>query len=682
MASRLARWSALLLAATGILAGARAVAPAPAAACSAQVADIGQGFGVESFTSRYRSAVSSRTGWFQNGQAADIMLSGFDFDDAGGPLAFNHPGGIATDGVRLVLADRNDNRVLVWSTLPDSGDAAPDLVLGQPDFRSNGPGRSLAQMNWPTSVTTDGTHLVVSDTLNDRLLVWRRFPTRSQQRADFALTDGVVWPWAVGTDGQRLIATSTGRQTVMIWDRFPDSARSPDLNVTLSSFGTPRTIGSDGQRLVISDHNARPNQGNSGTFFWRSFPVRPDQAYDFFLASPVGDPNGSVLWGPTFLSDGRFAALGNKQLYLWSRFPESDRDLPELAIGTGGPNDDLCGLQFDAGDSSGLAHAGTRLYASLDNGNRVVAYRTLPRTAQSLPDFALGSRDVYTNPHEARHVITNGVPVTDGRSLAIVSGYDRRMSVWRALPDESGAAPDLVFHFPSAGGEMLGAVFHEGRLLVGGGDRIYVWDGIPTEARAPSRTLVSPIGGVSFRRISGVAADADYVYVGDRDLNRVYAFRGLPETPAAPAIALAVTRPGRLSSDGRYLAIPSVTSAELGGGVQLYDVATLASGAPPALIGGAGSPIRLNLPEATLVAGEALFVADTPFSRVVAWRRAADAYAQRPPDLVLGERDFQDTIPEIGRDKLFWPGGLAFDGTHLWVGEYKFSNRVLRFTVR
>ena len=42
----------------------------------------------------------------------------------------------------------------------------------------------------------------------------------------------------------------------------------------------------------------------------------------------------------------------------------------------------------------------------------------------------------------------------------------------------------------------------------------------------------------------------------------------------------------------------------------------------------------------------------TPWSRVAGWRRVEDAWAGRPPDLVLGEKDLQDTIPEIGRDKL------------------------------
>ncbi len=39
-----------------------------------------------------------------------------------------------------------------------------------------------------------------------------------------------------------------------------------------------------------------------------------------------------------------------------------------------------------------------------------------------------------------------------------------------------------------------------------------------------------------------------------------------------------------------------------------------------------------------------------------------------------------DTIPWIGPDTLFYPAALAFDGTYLWVAEFKFSERLLRFS--
>lgn len=85
-------------------------------------------------------------GFFRTGQPADILLSGVDFNDTGGGLLFNHPGGIAGDGTRVLLADRNNNRVLIWLAPPQAG-TPPDLVLGQPDFTQNNPGKGLHQLN-------------------------------------------------------------------------------------------------------------------------------------------------------------------------------------------------------------------------------------------------------------------------------------------------------------------------------------------------------------------------------------------------------------------------------------------------------------------------------------------------------------------------------------------------------
>ncbi|HIG92672.1 TPA: hypothetical protein HA234_00565, partial [Candidatus Woesearchaeota archaeon] len=88
-----------------------------------------------------------------------------------------------------------------------------------------------------------------------------------------------------------------------------------------------------------------------------------------------------------------------------------------------------------------------------------------------------------------------------------------------------------------------------------------------------------------------------------------------------------------------------------------------------------------NLPQAVLASAGHLFIADTGFHRVLVWNSLDEAVAGKNPDIVLGEENLEDVIPEIGRDKLFWPAGLAFDGSYLWVGEFKFSGRILRFSV-
>lgn len=129
---------------------------------------------------------------FQTGQNAELMLSGVDFNNTGGPLLFNHPTGIASDGTRFLLCDRFNNRVLIWNTLPTKWNAQADLVLGQSDFFANNPGTSKGELNWPGNVAIGGNGLVA--VADDRLLIWKNFPTRNAQAADVAISLPAITP--------------------------------------------------------------------------------------------------------------------------------------------------------------------------------------------------------------------------------------------------------------------------------------------------------------------------------------------------------------------------------------------------------------------------------------------------------------------------------------------------------
>jgi hypothetical protein len=49
-------------------------------------------------------------------------------------------------------------------------------------------------------------------------------------------------------------------------------------------------------------------------------------------------------------------------------------------------------------------------------------------------------------------------------------------------------------------------------------------------------------------------------------------------------------------------------------------------------------------------------------------------------DAILGQPDFDSVRPGTGRNKLHTVSALSFDGSYLWVGEVKFSERLLRFS--
>jgi hypothetical protein len=637
---------------------------------------------VEFVNSTYRVAPGGTSGSFRTGQNADIMLSGIDFNRTGGGLLFNHPGGIGTDGTRLMLADRTNNRILIWSTPPGPGQH-PDIVLGQMDFDSNDPGTGRHQLNWPSAVSAASNgRLAVADTHNDRILLWNSFPARSGAPADIVISlpklgraiSAYEWPWGVWTDGIRLVATATHGPAILFWNQFPrvDDQR-PDYVLTDPAFGTPRAITSDGNYLIVDDHNATlPSATGTptevqGTFFWKTFPKSPADRYDFAIPGPR-------LRGGTVA--GKLVLLGYQTMEIWDHFPANENDKAQVTVY--GPW---------SSDGQGIAVAGGTIYTFDYNWNSIWAYRSLPvnprlgpplfgNRPSAQPDFVIGAPDAQTNTLTSRFFITNPVPASDGQSLFASSGFDRKLSVWKKLPDESGALPDVVYSFPE--GPVANAL-HKGVLVLAARQTLYIWNRLPLNGELPDRTLQGAIGGVQIGNLPRVALDDQYFYLGDDARGKIYVWRGIPQQNDAPVaeISTGTTITGHISSDSRHLAVPVPGALPGFGSVHLYDVGRLPSTTSPVAtitrpqINGAGS---------ALLAGGKLFVTDIGFSKTLVWSQVESALAGRDPDVILGATSFEENRAEIGRNKQFWPSAAAFDGTYLWVGEVKFSHRLLRYS--
>ena len=117
--------------------------------------------------------------------------------DYGGSVSasnFNEVEWVYSDGTRVYAADENNNRVLIWNTMPTSNMAPANLALGQPDLTSsavnNGGGVSATEMNLGHVPYYDGTRLFVTDTSNNRILVWNSIPTASGTPASGVLGQG------------------------------------------------------------------------------------------------------------------------------------------------------------------------------------------------------------------------------------------------------------------------------------------------------------------------------------------------------------------------------------------------------------------------------------------------------------------------------------------------------------
>ncbi|MBI4664566.1 MAG: PQQ-binding-like beta-propeller repeat protein, partial [Verrucomicrobia bacterium] len=640
--------------------------------------------------SEYPVANGKTSGFFKTGQDADILLSGIDFNQTGGPLLFNHPMGIGSDGNRLILADTYNNRVLIWNKLPQ-GNVPPDLVLGQKNFNSNNPGRGRDQLNWPVNVATDGKRIVVADTENHRILVWNQFPRENGVSADLILQGGKPgegietttksnfhWPWGVWTDGEKLAITSTRGGRVLIWNRFPTEDNQPaDLFLSGGGkLGTPRTITSDGKHLIVGDHNPRMGQPWAGTFFWKTFPTTDDAPFDFYRTEP-GQPGGPWLRG-CFTRDlpaarqagGKLLLLGST-LHLWKAFPVDATEEPDLSIR---------GYNFHGGDHTGVATAGERIYIVTGNANKVVVYNATPTKPNSLPDFAIGSPDIDANTLETNFIISNPVPASNGKSLFVASDFDRKLYVWKKLPDKSGAHPDLVYEIDCP---ALDIALWRDTLILAGMQTVYVWKRLPLEGNPPDLIFDGRIGSVRFQELRGVALDDRYFYLSDFKAGKIYVWEGIPSANSEPALSLNVEKAWRISSDGNYLAVATFDRHL----ALIYRVAGLAADARPVVVGerSSGAPPRgrpwFNGVSKAMASQGHFFVAEG-FNRVHAWSKIEDAIVGQRADVILGQDNFEEIQPQIGRNKLHYPAAVWFDGSYLWVGETKFSERLLRFSPR
>ncbi len=142
---------------------------------------------------------------FNDGWNADVCLGQFgmderepnrgDFDNVTPEtLSFPTSAFYHDETGKVFVVDQGNNRVLIWNKLPSNNGVPADLVLGQKDFYSRevngGLGIKRADavgMYFPTDVVYGRKGLFVSDSGNNRVLVWKELPTENGQPADLVI---------------------------------------------------------------------------------------------------------------------------------------------------------------------------------------------------------------------------------------------------------------------------------------------------------------------------------------------------------------------------------------------------------------------------------------------------------------------------------------------------------------
>ncbi len=121
---------------------------------------------------------------------------------AGDSRNLNHPYATHAIAGKLYIADKDNNRVVVFNSLPTTTAAGADFVIGQSNFTGTGTGgadytfgANTDYMSTPYDVLVYSNRLYVADTGHHRVLVFTTIPTVSNARPAFVI--GHTGPTAV-----------------------------------------------------------------------------------------------------------------------------------------------------------------------------------------------------------------------------------------------------------------------------------------------------------------------------------------------------------------------------------------------------------------------------------------------------------------------------------------------------
>lgn len=231
-----------------------------------------------------------------SGAAADFVLGQADSASSDGKTSRQGmalPSSVFIGNGRLVVADSGNNRVLIWNSIPAQAGTAPDVVVGQADFATGASGTTQARLAFPTSAIIANNRLLVADQNNNRVLIWNSVPTVNGAAADLVLgqknfttriaddaADEMSRPASLWSDGFRLLVSDSGNHRVLYWSLLPGESSEEatyvigqsDFNrssagTAASGLRTPFGVTSDGTRIYVAD------SGNNRVLEFGSFPI-------------------------------------------------------------------------------------------------------------------------------------------------------------------------------------------------------------------------------------------------------------------------------------------------------------------------------------------------------------------------------------------------------------------------
>jgi hypothetical protein len=617
---------------------------------------------------------------------------------------------------RLLVADTQNRRVLVWNSLPTSNRPA-DVVFGAPDVHTrlvHGPysGVNEASIGSAWGMSSDGVRLAVGDAALNRVLLWNTIPTQMPKRGPIpanrvwgqnsfltsATDNGSSDPTALGiraakvfldrTPSTEFYITDSQNNRVLVFNNVPGGpAVAPSLVVGQAAFNTiapactatglygPRDVTRDTNFLWVSDTACHrvlgyplPIAGNAP-----AATVVIGQGGNFSSGIPnFGGLAAPGLYVPNSISASKsprllFIADGANHRVL--RFSlATSLTVPDLVLGqpnfsSGLPNRGVePGLNTFA-NPAGVDTDGVHLAVSDFSNNRVLLWNTIPTSNGQPADVVLGQPDPVSN--TVNTLPTKGPlqfrqprnATSDGPRLFVSDGSNHRVLIWNSFPRNGRTAPDVV----------LGQADMQGDKPNGGG----------------------PVSASGLNIPNGITVENGRLAVVDQGNNRVLIWNQIPNQNNQPAdlclgqpncttntVGTSATRlrnptgaqfsQGTLyladASNHRVLVFPDTSTQAA--------AATIALGQPTLLTGavniGGQSASTLATPFSVKVDSGRVVVADAGNHRVLIWNTLPTKSGEAA-DVVVGQLDFSNSYPRPDRHLLESPSDVAIVSNHLYV---------------
>lgn len=583
------------------------------------------------------------------------------------------------------------------------------FVLGKPDGDSNA--YTHGQRS-PIGVTVIDGMLYVADSGNDRILIWKTWPSRNNQPPDLvigqkqlglleagSMTNTLRVPRSLSGDKQSLFV-GTGlymfgspsesnrllRFSLPVMQNGPPSAAGRDVgqapaNGSASNFNLPSPL-LVGSALIVADQ-----------LFNRA--LRWDSALSFatsnansvlgqgnFSNTSINPVSGASLNAPSGspASDGMrlfMVDTGNNRALIWPGLPgtaSASQVLGQISfmdsLRNRGGSPSLGTLANPMGIAA--APASMARIAIADSGNnRVLLWDSLPSTDGMAATRVLGQVDGLGASANAGGLSLSSLSnpsgvYTNGTQLAVADTNNHRLLLWNTWPTAHGQPADVVL------GQASGTLGRENGQYpsptsFGGPTSITrVGDGLAIVDRSFGRVLIWP-------RLPLQTSDAPSLVLGQSDFGSSLLYGGA-SGPSADGFSslLAVASDGQslivvdgFASRGRILLWRSLPTRNK----QPADVVLLKPGFTDEM----GTNQSRN--DCGVLAGAALhggriYAVDASYHRVLIWRSLPTQNNQLA-DVVLGQPDLDSAAPNrggaVGPATLLGPRGIFVDDGHIYV---------------